>query len=111
GTRSTPDCGPRLRIRTVHADRSQADPPEPLAFALHALLAGDLTFAGYIELGAADRDLTVARVMSDHDARARHARSRQRVRVRRRAVGKELLAAAEHHRDGEDGHRVDEVVG
>jgi hypothetical protein len=31
---------------------------EPLAFALHALPAGDLTFAGRIERGAADLDLT-----------------------------------------------------
>ena len=49
--------------------------------------------------------------MSDHDARARHARSGQLVGVRGRAVGKQLFAAAEHDRDGEDGHRVDEVVG
>jgi hypothetical protein len=35
---------------------------ERLAFALHALLAGDLRFAGRIERGAADLDLTVALV-------------------------------------------------
>ena len=62
-----------------------------LAFALHTLLTGDFTFAGRIELGAADLDLTVALVVSDHDARARHARPGQRVSVRDRAVGEQLL--------------------
>ena len=32
-------------------------------------------------------------------------------RMRRRAVGEQLFAAAEHDRHREDGHRVDEVVG
>jgi hypothetical protein len=31
--------------------------------------------------------------------------------VRRRAVGEQRFAAAEHDRDGEDGHRIDEVFG
>ena len=34
----------------------------------YVTLAGDLTFAGRIELGAADLDLPVALVVSDHDA-------------------------------------------
>src|SRR5262245_9297464 len=63
-----------------------------LAFALHALLAGDLTFAGRIERGVADLDFSAALVVSDHDARARNARSCQLVSMRRRAVGKQLFA-------------------
>src|SRR5207253_9626130 len=82
-----------------------------LALALHPLLTGALALARRIQRSVADRDLTVALVVSDHDARARNARSRQLVRARRRAVGEQLLAAAEHDREGEDGHRVDEVVG
>jgi len=83
----------------------------PLAFTLHARLTGDLTVAGRIECGAADLDLTVALVVSDHDPRARDARFFQLVSVRRRAVCKQLFAAAGHDWDGEYGHRVDEVVG
>src|SRR6185436_16265846 len=101
---------PELRL-ALRLSRTFSAVKSALAFALHALLAGDLTFAESLELGAADLDRTVALVVSDQDARARYARSCQRVSVRRRAVGKELFAAAQHDGDGEDGHRVDEVVG
>src|SRR5260370_42322279 len=74
------------------------------------LLAGS-SLAGLIERFVADLDLTVALVMSDHDARARNARSCQLVRARRRPFGEQRLAAAEHDREGKNGHRVDEVVG
>ena len=56
-----------------------------------------------------DLDLTVALVVSDEDARTRNARSGEFVRVRRRAVSEQLLAAAEHDRDGKGGHHIDEV--
>ena len=82
-----------------------------LALALHSLLAGSFGLAGRIERGAADLDLTVALVVSDHDARARNARSCQLVSVRCRAVGKQLFAAAEHNREGERGDRIDKVIG
>src|SRR4029453_5392575 len=54
---------------------------QPLAFAVSAPLTGDLMFAWRIERGAADLDLTVTLVVSDHDARARNARSCQLVSV------------------------------
>src|SRR5688500_489737 len=104
-----------MRPPSLRSRESPSKPARPrpclLPFTLHALLAGDFTFARRIELGAAGLDRTVALVVSDHDARARHARSCQLVSVRRRPVGEQLLAAAEHDRDGEDGHRVNEVVG
>src|SRR5439155_7038016 len=41
---------------------------KPLAFALHALPAGSLTFAGRIERGVVDLDLTLSLVMADDQA-------------------------------------------
>src|SRR5205823_1800701 len=84
---------------------------QTLTLALRTLLPGSVGLAGLVGRGVADLDLAVALVVPDHDARARNARSRQLVRARRRAVGEQLLAAAEHDREREDAHRVDEVVG
>jgi hypothetical protein len=41
---------------------------KPLALAVHALLAGNLTFAGGIERSAANLDLTLSLVMADDQA-------------------------------------------
>src|SRR5512143_2193714 len=49
--------------------------------------------------------------MADDEAIWRDAGPRQLERMRRRAVGEQLLAAAEHDRHREDAHRVDQVIG
>src|SRR2546429_4322363 len=67
------------------------DGGRPLALALHALLAGNLTFAGGIERGAANLDLTLSLVTADDQAIWRDARPGQLERMRRRAVSEELL--------------------
>src|ERR687892_1423424 len=84
---------------------------KPLALALHALLAGNLTFAGGIERSAANLDLTLSLVMADDQATWRDAGPSQLERMRRRAVGEQLFAAAKHDRHREDAHSVDQVIG
>src|SRR5687768_9191324 len=74
------------------------DVGRPLALALHALLAGNLTFAGGIERSVANLDLTLSLVMADDQAIWRDAGPSQLERMRRRAVGEELFAAAKHDR-------------
>src|SRR5436190_24255816 len=66
----------------------------PLALALHALPAGNLTFAGGIERSVANLDLTLSLVMADDQAIWRDAGPSQLERMRRRAVGEQLFAAA-----------------
>ena len=83
---------------------------KPLALALHALRAGNLTFAGGIERSVANLDLTLSLVMADDQAVWRDAGTGQLERMRRRAV-EQLFAAAKHDRHREDAHNVDEVVG
>src|SRR5438132_6123176 len=82
-----------------------------LALALHALPAGNLTFAGDIERSVDNLDLTLSLVMADDHALWRDAGSSQLERMRRRAVGEELFAAAKHDRHCEDAHGVDQVTG
>src|SRR5436309_11278632 len=84
---------------------------QPLALALHALPAGNLTFAGGIERSAANLDLTLSLVMADDQAVWRDAGPSQLERMRRRAVGEQLFAAAKHDRHCEDAHSVDQVIG
>src|SRR5438874_864406 len=84
---------------------------KPLALALHALPAGNLTFAGGIERSAANLDLTLSLVMADDQAIWRDAGPSQPERMRRRAVGEQLFAAAKHDRHCEDAHSVDQVIG
>jgi len=107
------ECGPRLR--TIHGfDALGAHRIDgvgkPLALALHALRAGNLTFAGGIERSVANLDLTLSLVMADDQAVWRDAGTGQLERMRRRAV-EQLFAAAKHDRHREDAHSVDEVVG
>src|SRR6059036_1859298 len=83
----------------------------PLALALHALPAGNLTFAGGIERSVANLDLTLSLVMADDQAICRDAGPSQLERMRRRAVGEQLFAAAKHDRHCEDAHSVDQVIG
>src|SRR6266550_1196749 len=83
----------------------------PLALALHALPAGNLTFAGGIERSVANLDLTLSLVMADDQAIWRDAEPGQPERMRLRAIGEQLFAAAEHDRHREDAHRVDQVIG
>src|ERR1700716_366395 len=85
--------------------------PEPLALALDALPAGNLTFAGGIERSVAKLDLTLSLVMADDQAIWRDAGPGRLERVRRRAVGEQLFAAAKHDRQREDAHSVDQVIG
>src|SRR5438309_12047621 len=82
-----------------------------LALALHALPAGNLTFAGGIERSVANLDLTLSLVMADGQAIWRDAGPSQLERMRRRAVGEQLFAAAKHDRHCEDAHSVDQVIG
>src|SRR5262245_60597787 len=82
-----------------------------LVLALHPLLAGNLTFAGGIERRVANLDLALALVVADDQAVWRDAGTGQLERMRRRAVGEQLFAAAKHDRNREDAHSVDEVVG
>src|SRR5438874_10283828 len=82
-----------------------------LALALHALPAGNLTFAGGIERSVANLDLTLSLVMADDQAIWRDAGPGQLERMRRRAVGEQLFAAAKHDRHCEDAHSVDQVIG
>ena len=49
--------------------------------------------------------------MADDQAIWRDAGPGQLERMRRRAVGEQLLAAAKHDRHREDAHRVDQVIG
>jgi hypothetical protein len=60
---------------------------KPLALALHALPAGNLTFAGGIKRSVANLDLTLSLVMADDQAIWRDAGPSQLERMRRRAVG------------------------
>src|SRR5437667_3653986 len=83
----------------------------PLALALHALPAGNLTFAGGIERSAANLDLTLSLVMADDQAIWRDAGPSQLERMRCRAVSEQLFAAAKHDRHREDAHSVDQVIG
>src|SRR5439155_4505866 len=82
-----------------------------LALALHALPAGNLTFAGGIERSVANLDLTLSLVMADDQAIWRDAGPSQLERMRRRAVGEQFFAAAKHDRHCEDAHCVDQVIG
>src|SRR5207302_3170915 len=84
---------------------------KPLALALHALTAGNLTFAGGIARSVANLDLTLSLVMADDQAICRDAGPSQLERMRRRAVGEQLFAAAKHDRHCEDAHSVDQVLG
>ena len=84
---------------------------KPLAFALHALPAGNLTFAGGIERSVVNLDLTLSLVMADDQAIWRDAGPSQLERMRRRAVGEQFFAAAKHDRHCEDAHCVDQVIG
>src|SRR5262245_16876290 len=82
----------------------------PLAFALHPLLARGLRFAGVVQRCVTDLDLTAALIVRDHEARARDARAGKLVAMRRRAIREQLLAAAENDWDREDAHRVYQIV-
>src|SRR5439155_10439270 len=75
-----------------------------LALALHALPAGNLTFAGGIERSVDNLDLTLSLVMADDQAVWRDAGPSQLERMRRRAVGEQLFAAAKHDRHREDAY-------
>src|SRR5438045_2619453 len=83
---------------------------KPLALALHALAARNLTYAGGIEQSVADLDLTLSFVMADDQAIWRDAGPGQLERMRRRAVGEQLFAAAKYDRHREDAHGVDQVI-
>src|SRR5204863_9920021 len=100
---------PRLR-RASGAHRIDSV-GKPLALALHALPAGNLTFAGGLERSVANLDLTLSLVMADDQAIWRDAGPGQLERMRRRAVGEQLFAAAKHDRHCEDAHSVDQVIG
>src|SRR3989442_14783987 len=63
---------------------------KPLALALHAFLAGNLTFAGGIERSVANLDLTLSLVMADDQAIWRDAEPSQLERMRYRAVGEQF---------------------
>src|SRR5207248_6857291 len=82
-----------------------------LALVLDALPAGNLTFAGGIERSVTNLDLTLSLVMADDQAIWRDAGPGQLERMRRRAIGKQLFAAAKHDRHCEDAHSVDQVIG
>src|SRR6058998_2763131 len=71
---------PRRRPRAHHPRLRRASGAHridgvgtPLALALHALLAGNLTFAGGIERGVANLDLTLSLVLADDQAIRRNA--------------------------------------
>src|SRR2546429_10021714 len=81
---------------------------KPSALALHALPAGNLTFAGGIERSAANLDLTLPLVMADDQAIWRDAGPNQLERKRRRALGEKLFDAAKHDLHSEDAHSVDQ---
>src|SRR5881296_2809798 len=109
---------PRRRPRAHHPRLRRASGAHridgvgtPLALALHALLAGNLTFAGGIERGVANLDLTLSLVLADDQAIRRNAGPSQLERMWRRAVGEQLFAAAKHDRHREDAHSVDQVIG
>src|SRR5262245_31214058 len=87
------------------------DPLSRSALPLHALLAGRLPFAGRLERRVADSDPTLSLVVADDQARWRNAGPGQLERMRRRAVGEQLLATAQHERQREDADGVDQVVG
>src|SRR6267378_7816707 len=76
----------------------------PLALALHALPAGNLTLAGGIKRSVVNLDLTLSLVMADNQAIWRDAGLSQLERMRRRAVGEQLFAAAKHDRQCEDAY-------
>jgi hypothetical protein len=57
----------------------------------------------------ANLDLTLSLVMADDQAIWRDAGPSQLERMRRRAVGEQLFAAAKHDRHREDAHSVDQV--
>src|SRR6266545_4419838 len=84
---------------------------KPLALALHALLAGNLTFAGGIGRSVANLDLTLSLVMADGQSIWRDAGPSQLERMRRRAVGEQLFAAAKHDWHREDAYSIDQVIG
>src|SRR5882724_7908860 len=92
-------------------ERTDVPAGKPLALALHALLAGNLTLAGGIARSVANLDLTLSLVMADDQAIWRDAGPGQLERMRRRAVGEQLFAAAKHDRHREDAHGVDQVIG
>src|SRR3981189_1744900 len=96
---------PRLRRVSGHRIDGVG---KPLALALHALPAGNLTFAGGIEPRVANLDLTLSLVMADDQAIWRDSGPHQLERMRRRAVGEQLLAAAKHDRHREDADGVDQ---
>src|SRR5438105_1039184 len=87
-----------------------APPGKPLALALHPLPAGNLTLAGGTERSVVNLDPTLSLVVADHQASWSHARPGQLERMRRRAVGEEFLAAAQHDRHRENADRVDEII-
>src|SRR5438105_10709626 len=97
--------------RGPQGTRDSAEGGAPLALALHALSAGNLTFAAGIERSVANPDLTLSLVMADDQAIWRDAGPGQLERMRRRAVGEQLFAAAKHDRHCEDAHSVDQVIG
>src|SRR5216117_996891 len=101
----------RFAACAVRPERMDVPAGKPLAFALHALPAGNLTFAGGIERGVVDLNLTLSLVMADDQAIWRDAGPSQLERMRRRAVGEQLFAAAKHDRHCEDAHSVDQVIG
>src|SRR5437764_401611 len=81
---------PRLRRASV-AHRIDGV-GKPLALALHALPAGNLTFAGGIERGVVDLDLALSLVMADDQAIWRDAGPGQLERMRRRGPTGRSLA-------------------
>src|SRR5207249_11427452 len=93
----SPRCRPGAhhpRLRRASGAHRIDGVGKPLALALHALLAGNLTFAGGIERSVANLDLTLSLVMADDQAIWRDAGPSQLERMRRRAVGEQLFAAA-----------------
>src|SRR5947209_19857734 len=103
--RRRPGAHPRLR-RASGARRIDGV-GKPLALALHSLPAGNLTFAGGIGRSVANLHLTLSLVMADDQTIWRDAGPTQLERMRRRAVGEQLFAAAKHDRHCEDAHGVD----
>src|SRR4029453_255343 len=72
--------------------------PAPLALALHALTASKLAFTGGTEQSVVDFDLPLSLVVANDHAFGRDAGPGQLERMRRRAVGEQLFAAAKHDR-------------
>src|SRR6185295_19254223 len=83
----------------------------PLTLALHALSAGHLPFTGGIERSVVRLDPTLSLVMADDQAIRSDAGPTQPEGMRRRAVGEQLFAAAQHGRHHEEADGVDQVLG